>query len=241
MTDTVPTGADAPVFEVMRTMRAMRRLKPDPVPRELLVQLVEAATWAPSGGNDQGFDFVVVDDRETIARMAPLWQRIHDLYTSPQGELPPNMDPAQGERTRAALRFQSEHFAETPAVIVACYKPRALGGQIRRNWRTLCEELAGFGPVGAAKVLRHAPGAALRSQAASIYPGVQNLLLAARALGLGANITTWHMFLEHEWKRELGIPRDVHTYAVIPIGWPKGRFGPVTRRPAAEAIHWNRW
>ena len=82
---------------------------------------------------------------------------------------------------------------------------------------------------------------AVLTEAASIYPAVQNLLLAARALGLGANITTWHMFLEHEWKRVLGIPRDVHTYAVIPIGWPKGRFGPVTRRPAAEAIHWNRW
>ena len=79
------------------------------------------------------------------------------------------------------------------------------------------------------------------TEAASIYPGVENLLLAARALGLGANITTWHMFLEHEWKRELGIPKGVNTYAVIPVGWPRGRFGPVTRRPAREAIHWDRW
>jgi len=222
-------------------MRSMRRLKPDPVPRELLEQLVEAATWAPSGGNEQGFDFVVVDDRETIGRLAPLWQRIHDLYTSPQDELPPNMDAAQGQRTRAALRFQSEHFAETPAVIVACYKPRAIVGQIRRNWRTLAGELGGFGPVGAVKVLRHAPSAAARSQAASIYPGVQNLLLAARALGLGATLTTWHLLLEDDFKRVLGIPARVSTYALIPVGWPRGRFGPVSRRPAADAIHWNRW
>jgi nitroreductase len=79
------------------------------------------------------------------------------------------------------------------------------------------------------------------TEAASIYPGVQNLLLAARALGLGANITTWHMFLEHEWKRVLGLPKAWNTYAVIPVGWPRGRFGPVTRRPASEAIHWDRW
>jgi nitroreductase len=70
---------------------------------------------------------------------------------------------------------------------------------------------------------------------------VQNILLAARALGLGAVMTTWHMMLEHEWKRELGIPKEYGTFAVIPVGWPKGRFGPVKRRPAAEVIHRDRW
>jgi nitroreductase len=78
------------------------------------------------------------------------------------------------------------------------------------------------------------------SEASSVYPGVQNLLLAARALGLGAVITIWHLLLEHEWKRELGIPRNVSTLAVIPVGWPRGRFGPVTRRPVGEVIHRDR-
>lgn len=63
----------------------------------------------------------------------------------------------------------------------------------------------------------------------------------ARALGLGAVITIWHLFLEHEWKRELGIPQGINTFAVIPVGWPRGRFGPVARRPAAELIHRDRW
>jgi nitroreductase len=78
-------------------------------------------------------------------------------------------------------------------------------------------------------------------EASSVYPGVQNILLAARALGLGAVITIWHLLLEHEWKRELGIPKNVNTYAVIPVGWPRGKFGPVARRPAHEAIHRNHW
>ncbi len=62
----VPVGPDAPILEVMATMRAMRRLKPDPVPRSMLEQLVEAATWAPSGGNEQNYEFVVVDDRAVM-------------------------------------------------------------------------------------------------------------------------------------------------------------------------------
>ena len=80
-----------------------------------------------------------------------------------------------------------------------------------------------------------------RSEAASIYPGVENLLLTARALGLGATLTTWHLMIEADFKRVLGIPRGVHTFAVIPVGWPVGSFGPVRRRPLAEVVHHDRW
>ena len=76
----VSVGADAPILEVMATMRAMRRLKPDPVPDELLDELVEAATWAPSGGNLQAYSFVVVTDRGQMARLAELWRVICDWY-----------------------------------------------------------------------------------------------------------------------------------------------------------------
>jgi nitroreductase len=79
------------------------------------------------------------------------------------------------------------------------------------------------------------------AEAASVYPGVQNLLLAARALGLGATLTTLHLALEDEFKRVLGIPRHVKTFAIVPVGWPIGRFGPVRRRDPAEVIHWERW
>ena len=78
-------------------------------------------------------------------------------------------------------------------------------------------------------------------EAASIYPGIQNLLLAARALGLGATMTTWHLFFEDEYKKVLGIPRRTKTFAVIPVGYPLGNFGPVARRPVADVLHLDRW
>ena len=232
----VPVGGDAPILEVMATMRAMRRLKPDPVPRELLERLVEAATWAPSGGNEQNYDFVVVDDRAVMARLAELWRRSASTYEAAmRDEAVARMGEEKALPLIRALEYQREHFHETPALIVACYSRKtsvSAGLQLARGIG---------GPLDAARFVARGSRMAALTEAASIYPAVQNLLLAARALGLGANITTWHMFLEHEWKRELGIPRDVNTYAVVPVGWPRGRFGPVTRRPAAEAIHWDRW
>ena len=233
---TVPVGADAPILDVMSTMRAMRRLKPDPVPRELLERLVEAATWAPSGGNEQNYEFVVVDDREVMGRLAELWRRSATAYEAAmRDEAVERMGEEKALPLIRALEYQRDHFHETPAVIVPCYSRRTPVSAALQLARGI------GGPLDAARFAARGSRIAVLTEAASIYPAVQNLLLCARALGLGANITTWHMFLEHEWKRELGIPRDVHTYAVIPVGWPLGRFGPVTRRPAREAIHWDRW
>ena len=234
--DSVPVGEDAPILEVMATMRAMRRLKPDPVPRELLERLVKAATWAPSGGNEQNYEFVVVDDRATMARLAELWRRSCDAYEQAMREdAVGRMGEEKALPMIRALQYQRDHFHETPAVIVPCYSRKTAPAAALKLVRGI------GGPLDQARFVARGPVLGALTEAASIYPGVQNLLLAARALGLGANITTWHMFLEHEWKRELGIPRHVNTYAVIPVGWPKGRFGPVTRRPPAEAIHWDRW
>ena len=229
---TVAVGEDAPILEVMATMRAMRRLKPDPVPDELLEKLVEAATWAPSGSNLQAFEFVVVTDRAVMAELAELWAKSVDLYLKTVGGVTP---AAQDPAGRKALLYQRDHFAETPAVIVACYRGT------RADPRLLVEFAKTMGAGDVARLLPRLQRMALMGEASSVYPGVQNLLLAARALGLGAVITVWHLFYEHEWKRVLGIPRDVQTFAVVPVGWPKGRFGPVTRRPAGEVIHRDHW
>src|SRR6476469_3560880 len=91
------------------------------------------------------------------------------------------------------------------------------------------------------RLARHLVRAKLLADAASSYPGVQNLLLAARALGLGANLTVWHLFLEDDFKRVLGLPRHVTPFAMIPVGYPMGHFGPVRRTPATEVTHWDRW
>lgn len=241
-TTSVPVGADAPIMEVMATMRAMRRLRPDPVPDELLERLVEAATWAPSGGNVQAFSFVVVTDREQMARLAELWRVVCGFYLETFATVVPrHMTPDEYERLKDALRFQAEHFHETPAVIVACY---SMGDWVRRlaaRWQRFAGALGRLGPSRTARTLAGFRAFGERSEAASVYPGVQNLLLAARAHGLAATLTTWHLMLESEFKAVLGIPRGVKTFALIPVGWPRGNFGPVRRRPVSEVVHRDRW
>ena len=230
-TASVPEDAEA-ILEVMSTMRAMRRLRPDPVPDELITKLVQAAIAAPSGSNLQAYEFVVVTDRAVMGRLAGLWSRSVEAYLGSVGRVTP---AAQDERVRRALVYQRDHFHETPALIVACYRASRLDpGTARRL-------LASFPPRDALRLAARAQRISVLTDASSVYPGVQNILLAARALGLGAVITVWHLMLEHEWKRELGIPKGVNTFAVIPVGWPRGRFGPVKRRPAAEVIHRERW
>src|SRR3954452_16439257 len=225
-------SADSPIFEVMSTMRAMRRLKPDPVPDELLTRLIEAATWGPSGSNEQGYEFVVVTDRDLMARLAKLWDRSVEAYIGSVGKVTP---AARDPKVAKALQYQREHFAETPALIVACYRSR------RPDLATARKLLTSLGAADSARLVGKFGRLGVLSEASSVYPGVQNLLLAARSLGLGAVITIWHLFLEHEWKKELGIPKDVHTFAVVPVGFPVGNFGPVSRRPAEAVMHRDRW
>src|SRR5215211_8011403 len=149
---TVPVGPDAPIMEVMATMRAMRRLKPDPVPDELLEKLVEAATWAPSGGNLQAYSFVVVTDRGQMAKLAELWRVVCDWYLATLALTPPDhMSAERYERLKDALRFQAEHFHETPAAIVACYDMGRWTRAVRRQGK---EFLRGFRILGAGRSSR---------------------------------------------------------------------------------------
>lgn len=238
----VVLGEDAPLFEIMATTRAMRRLAPDPVPDHLLQRLVEAATWGPSGGNGQGCRFVVVTDRDTMARLADLWRVAVDWYLDTLGGVTPRtMSDAAYARMVAAIRHQRDDFAATPALFVPCYDMRVMWDPARRAGPggVLRRTLA----LGPRRVLRMAANTRILGDgaAASVYPGVQNLLLAARGLGLAATLTIWHLGLEAEFKQVLGIPRHVRTYGVIPVGRPLGRMGPVTRPPAPESMHRDRW
>jgi nitroreductase len=232
----VPVGEDAPLFEVMRTMRAMRRLKPDPVPDELLERLVEAATWAPSGSNAQAYAFVVVTDRAQMARLAELWRRCVRPVPRIGGIAPADDDGRVGLGAAAPSR-------------------RLPARSLRRDARGDRALLRDAAPAARRRQVADRadvpgrPGAPGDPDRAHLRPdrGVVDLPRCAEpaagraALGLGANITQWHVFLEHEWKSALAIPRDVNMYAVIPVGWPVGRFGPVSRRPASEVIHRDRW
>jgi nitroreductase len=174
-----------------------------------------------------------------MARLAVLWRKVVDFYL-PLAEqaATSRMAAEQGRRTLRAVRYQEEHFAQTPALIVACYDTRPPRmADLPRLWRAL----RGLGWRRGWQVARRLGRCKLLADAASTYPGVQNLLLAARALGLGATLTVWHLFLEDDFKRVLGLPRHVTAFALIPVGYPLGRFGPVNRVPAPEVIHWDRW
>jgi nitroreductase len=236
----VPVGADAPIIEVMRTTRAMRHLAPDPVPQELLRAVIEAGTWGPSGGNAQPANFVVVTDRATMSRLAPLWGRVIDDYRfamAASGALQ-GSGPSH-ERMRASIEYQRAHFAEIPALIVICEDARALGVH-RSTVDTIWTMFRRGGVRRALRVIRAYPRFR-RGEAAFYYPAAENILLAARAYGLAACFTSWHLFAEDEFKRVIGIPNEVRTWAIIPIGYPLKRFGPVNRRPVDEVLRWERW
>jgi nitroreductase len=238
----VPVGSDAPIFEVMSSMRAMRRLRPDPVPDELLLKVIEAATWRPSAAHTEHFSFVLVTVRVQMARLATIWQAVEAFYADTFLKVPAgDHDPDKLRRTVEAIHYQAAHFAETPAVIVACYDFGAWPAAVRRRMLQTPGTFRRFGLRRSMAMFRNNGTLTNRSEAGSIYPSVQNLLLAARSLGLAANITTWHLMAEGEVKRVLGIPKNVHTYAMIPIGWPMGTFGPVQRHPVEQVIHRNRW
>lgn len=205
------------IFEVMYNCRAMRRIKPDPVPEELLIRLIDAANQAPSGSNAQNGRWIVVRDRQVKEQLAELNMKVFQAYTAPGGSRPAAL-PHQGADARArmleAVRWQAEHFAEIPAHIVACL-------QVTLPLRDTFAAGAGAG--------------------GSIWPGVQNLLLAARALGLAATPTTFAIADRAAAQRVLGLPEDIVPFALIPVGYPMGKFGPVTRRPVSEIMRWDRW
>ncbi len=199
-------------FDVVTTQRAIRRLKADPIPDAALRQIMDAAICAPSGGNRQGWSFIVVRDPAKRARLGELyreaWSELMKVpYYRDAASAPPD-SPAG--RMLASARHLGQHLGEAPVLILACI---ALD-------------------PGAQPTL---------TTGASIYPAVQNIMLAARALGIGSCITTIHRFRDAQMKELLGIPSDVETAALIPLGYPLGKFGRPPRRPLREVAFADRW
>jgi nitroreductase len=198
------------LFEIMATTRSMRRLKPDPVPAELIRKILEAGVSAPSGGNMQRWRFIVVRDAKIKQTIGAYYKRAWDEVVAPRygaGEPAPGTTPERFKRMLGAAQYLADHIHEAPVWIVPC--------------------LEGATPT--------------RTAGSSIYPAVQNMLLAARALGLGATLTTLYLNFEKEVEAALGLPTDMHSYAILPIGYPMGRFGPVRRVPLADVVYEDRW
>jgi len=199
------------LFEIMQTTRAMRRLKPDPVPDELIRKILLAGVCAPNGGNTQRWRFLVVKDQRIKQQVQVYYKRAFDEVIGPRylsSAPPPGVTREAYVRQHAAVQYLTDHFHEAPVWIVACIEEAA---------------------------------PPTRWSGASIYPAVQNMLLAARALGLGATLTTRHLLYEKEAEAALGLPSGVHSYAILPIGYPMGRFGPVGRGPLADVVYEDRW
>ena len=218
------------LFDAMYSARSLRRLKSDPVPEEIITRVLDAAIRAPSAGNAQNWIFIVVRDAEQRRRLGAIYRKasgIAETMYAARGR-PPHLTERQFARMMGAGAHLWQHMGEAPVLLLPCGRrpalppPEALPPDIAVRWE---DEVA----------------YADRIRGASIYPAVQNIILACRAIGLGTVITTNHIRCEAEVKEVLGIPEDVATFALMPIGWPLDRFGPLTRRPVAEVAHADRW
>ncbi len=203
------------LFDALYHCRAMRRLDTREVPEELLVKLVDAANQAPSGSNMQNSRWIVVRDPGVKQKLADLNRKGVEAYLGPQIENPgslPHQPEAKRKRMLDSVLWQMEHMHEIPALIIACME---FGQKVT-------PAMAGSG-------------------SGSIWPGIQNLLLAARGLGLGAAPTTLGLTDPAAVAETLKLPETMAAYCLIPVGYPLGRFGPVTRKPIGEVMRFDTW
>jgi len=209
------TPEPLPVLQALHSTPARRYLSAEPVPDEVIWAILDAAVRGPTGGNQQGWGWVVITDQQVKDQVAR-WYR-------------DGWEQAYGRR-------RAEILAAPPA-------PGAAG--LNRASFLAAEHLAHHledAPVWIIPVLRDAAGARSPRLGASIYGAVQQLMLAARAYGLGTTLTTLYAGHEDELRELLGLPADALTMALIPMGYPaRGRWAQPRRRPVGEVTHWNHW
>lgn len=196
------------LFEAIYTTRALRRLKPDPVPEDVLFQLLDAAIRAPSGQNAQDWRFILITEPELKQKMQRWSEEGWSHYQARFGDEPGAIDrlPRTQRLSLRSIEHLAHHLGDAPAIVAVC------------------------GRKG-----RHStPGG-------SHFPAVQNLLLAARALGLGASIFNFPLAHANELTEALGMPEDNQIYCLVPLGYPLDKQGPLWRKPVASVAFWNRW
>jgi nitroreductase len=219
--------AEMGLFEAIYSARALRRFKPDPVPDEVMTKVLDAAIRAPSGSNEQTWLFVVVKDAEQRRKIGEVYRKgggiLMALYAN--RVKPEHMDQKQYDKLMGSATYLIDHMADAPVLLLACLQPAQVGAQ----------------PAQLPPEVQAAMRNLARMGGSSIYPAVQNIILACRAFGLGTVLTTIHMFYEDEVKAILGLPAEVQTYALLPIGYPSDKFGPIKRRPVSEVVCLDRY
>lgn len=193
-----------PLGEAIFTQRAIRRLKPDPIPDADLRDVLEAAIRAPSGGNLQPWHFIVVRDGSLRAQLGKLYHEAWWAKRRDQGIQGPDDIPPGKSVTRSAMRLADE-FGESPVIILVCATAKGQGTMT------------------------------------SVIPGVQNLLLAARSLGIGGTITTLHPQVTDRIHQLFGVPDSAQVVYCVPLGYPRGKFGPTKRKPLSEVCSADGW
>jgi nitroreductase len=211
--------ADA-VLEVLLTTRAIRRFRDDPVTDDEILTCLRAAQQAPSGGNVQPQQYLVVTDPATKAALGAWYLAAYDRYEAalpPPGPFRSAEDEASWVRTRAAARHLAEHVCEAPALVLFLLP--------MIPWGLHDDD----GPLDIGPLY------------ASVYPAVQSFCVAARALGIGTSLTTVIRIRTDEVRELLGIPGGYEIAALVPMGRPAGRFGQARRKPVEAVTHWQRW
>jgi nitroreductase len=208
-------GLDISLSEAMMTQRSIRRILPDPVDDAVVLKCIELALRAPTGNNGQNWDFIVVKDREVKQKLAKRNRQLWNINYRTKIRRIAAHDESMAKTARA-IQWQADHFVEIPVLVVACLRLGVRDGRLPFFRLPHAIESAYYG---------------------SIYPSVQNLLLAARAMGLGAGLITLPLWRVGSARRTLGLPHAVTPCCVVALGWPQGRYGPTTRRPVGEVTH----
>jgi nitroreductase len=198
------------LWEAMSTARSIRRFTDEPVDDDLLRQCLEAATWAPSGGNFQAWRFVILRSPEQRAVVAAAAARALTVIEPVYGmSRPADDDDSKRARTYRATYEFHDRAGDVTSVLFAC-----------RAYESATELLLG----------------------GSIYPAVQNFLLAARGLGLGACATSWASYDgEAMLRAAVGVPDTWMLAAHVVVGWPRGHHGPLRRHAVDEVVALDRW
>jgi len=209
----VPDAEPLAVLDALHSTPARRYLSSEPVPDEVIWAILDAAVRGPSGGNQQGWGWVVVTDPAIKAQIAAWYLEGWDAAYGRRREEILAAPPGSGPMSRASF-LAAEHLAQHLAEA----------------------------PVWVFPVLRHAATSANPRLGSSIYGAVQQLMLAARAYGVGATLTTLYAGHEADVRELLGLPDDALTMALIPLGYPvRGRWKQPSRLPLPQVVHWGRW
>jgi nitroreductase len=214
------------LFEIVYSAGSIRRLRPDPVPDELITKILDAAVRAPSGSNAQSWIFMVVKDAETRRQLGAVYKKASDILMNlyAGAPRPPHMDERKYQRFMEAVTHLFEHMGDAPVLLLPCLKA------------SIWTAASNLPPDVKARM-----AATPRLAGSSIYPAVQNVILACRAFGLGTVLTTIHAFFEEDVREILKLPTDVQTYALMPIGYPEGHHYPVRRKPVREVAFLDRF